>query len=216
MECTYKTKRKFVCLDNVSKFLYCSICDDIFRNPIRLKTCGHTYCMDCILQWSKHNLNCPLCRENFTENDIKTDIIANDIINDLEIYCVNTWCPWKGKLIDFSGHLKKCYFNPNKIPEYIKEVLKGKNENNNEKSKEKKTNENGDDDNDDSGGDGENNEPHDNNLTSFNTKSSLRARLYNRNRELLNNVFSNSVAKVSQHKKESELLNIIKENNINI
>jgi hypothetical protein len=76
--------------------------------------------MDCILQWSKHNLNCPLCRENFTENDIKTDIIANDIINDLEIYCVNTWCPWKGKLIDFSG--LQSQYSQNDILEYSKKL----------------------------------------------------------------------------------------------
>ena len=211
MEITCKTKRRFVCLDNVSKFLYCSICDDIFRNPERLKSCGHTYCMSCILQWSKHNLNCPLCRENFTENDIRTDIIATNIINDLEIYCINAGCPWKGKLMDFSAHLKKCYFNPNEIPEYIKEVLENKNENN----KEKMSNEN---DNDNDNVDGESNEFHDNNLTSFNTNSSLRARLYNRNRELFNNVFSKSSVKGNQnkHKKESDILSILKENNLNI
>ena len=47
MENTPNQERKFVSLDNVSKFLYCSICDDIFRNPIRLKSCGHTFCLDC-------------------------------------------------------------------------------------------------------------------------------------------------------------------------
>lgn len=204
-----KTPRKFVCLDNVSKFLYCSICDEIFRNPIRLKSCGHTYCMKCILEWSRHNLNCPLCRQNFTEDDIKTDILANDIINDLEIYCINSGCPWKGKLMDLEVHLQKCFFNPNEIPEFIKEVLSDKNENN----KEKNISENKEENNV-----GENEEFHDNNLTSFNTKSSLRARLYNRNRELVNNVFSKSLnknkEKHEENKKESDLLRILKDNNI--
>ena len=209
MEIANNTKRKFVCLDDVSKFLYCSICDDIFRNPIRLKSCGHTYCMNCILSWSKHNLNCPLCRVNFTENDIKVDIIATNIINDLEIYCNNLGCPWKGRLIDFSSHLKKCYFNPNEVPEYIKEVLTDKVENNKEKNK---------NENDNTNKDGENDEFHDNNLTSFNTKSSLRARLYNRNRELVNNVFSKSgnkcVGNTKKNKNDSDLFSILKENNI--
>ncbi len=205
--------RKFVCLDNVSKFLYCSICDDIFRNPIRLKSCGHTYCLNCILQWSRHNLNCPLCRVNFTENDIRRDLIATNIINDLEIYCINSGCPWKGKLLDFQGHIAKCYFNPNEIPEYIKEILSDKNEN----SKKKNKNENDNNDEDvDENGEGF----HDNNLTSFNTKSSLRARLYNRNRELVNNVFSKGINKNgkshSQNKNESDLLKILKDNNINL
>ena len=190
-------ERKFVCLDDVSKFLYCSICDDIFRNPIRLKSCGHTFCLNCIIQWAQHNLNCPLCRVNFTDTDIKKDLIATNIINDLEIYCVNLGCPWKGKLRDFSEHLENCYFNPNEVPEYIKEIL------NNKDTKENK------DENKENNSDEE--EEADRNLTSFNTKSSLRARLYNRNRELVKNVFSKTIGK---SKTESDLLNIIKENEI--
>ena len=211
MELTINTKRKFVCLDNVSKFLYCSICDEIFRNPIRLKTCGHTYCTKCILEWSKHNLNCPLCRVNFTEKDIRTDIIATNIINDLELYCINTGCPWKGKLSAFESHIKRCFFNPNEIPEYIKEVLNDKKET---------SKGNNDKENNETNTDKESEDFHDNNLTSFNTKSSLRARLYNRNRELVNKVFSKSGikerSKSSENKKDSEILKILIENNIKI
>ena len=206
MGLTNSTKRKFVCIDNVSKFLYCSICDEIFRNPIRLKSCGHTYCLSCILNWSKHNLNCPLCRKEFTENDIRVDHIATNIINDLEIYCINSCCPWKGKLNDFESHLKDCYFNPSKMPEYIKEVLDNK--------KEEKEKKNGNENDDNVDGDDE--EDNDNNLTSFNTKTSLRARLYNRNRELVNNVFSKSWNRDNKKKKESDLLKILNENNIAI
>ena len=198
MELTINTKRKFVCLDNVSKFLYCSICDDIFRNPVRLKTCGHTYCLNCIIQWERHNLNCPLCRVSFTDTDIKKDIIATNIINDLEIYCINLGCPWKGKLKDFSDHLNNCYFNPNEVPEYIKEILDNK-------PKEENKYENKESDSDEEEADG--------NLTSFNTKSSLRARLYNRNRELVKNVFAKTD---DGNKIESDILNILKENEITL
>ena len=198
MENTPNQERKFVSLDNVSKFLYCSICDDIFRNPIRLKSCGHTFCLDCIIQWAKHNLNCPLCREKFTDTDIKIDLTAKNIIDDLEIYCVNKGCPWKGKLKDFDEHLQSCYFNPNEVPEYIKEILEDKNKKSEEINKEN----NSDDE------DGE-----DGNLTSFNTKSSLRARLYNRNRELVKNVFGRND---DRNKVESELLNFVKENKIDV
>ena len=197
MENKTNQERKFVCLDNVSKFLYCSICDDIFRDPIRLKTCGHTFCINCIIQWAQHNLNCPLCRESFTDKDIQKDIIATNIINDLEIYCVNLGCPWKGKLKDFNEHLENCYFNPNEVPEYIKEIL------NNKDTKENK------DENKENNSDED--EEADGNLTSFNTKSSLRARLYNRNRELVKNVFSKTN---EGSKTDSDLLNIIKENEI--
>ena len=198
MENKINQERKFVCLDNVSKFLYCSICDDIFRNPVRLKTCGHTYCLNCIIQWARHNLNCPLCRVSFTDTDIKKDIIATNIINDLEIYCVNLGCPWKGKLKDFSDHLNNCYFNPNEVPEYIKEILDNK-------PKEENKDEKKESDSDEEEADG--------NLTSFNTKSSLRARLYNRNRELVKNVFAKTD---DGNKIESDILNILKENEITL
>ena len=202
MENKTNQERKFVCLDNVSKFLYCSICDDIFRDPVRLKTCGHTYCLNCIIQWARHNLNCPLCRERFIDKDIQKDIIATNIINDLEIYCVNLGCPWKGKLKDFSEHLENCYFNPNEVPEYIKEILNNKDtKETKEENKEKKENNSDEDENADG------------NLTSFNTKSSLRARLYNRNRELVKNVFAKTHEKA---KMESDLLNILKENEITL
>ena len=201
METTINPERKFVCLDDVSKFLYCSICDDIFRDPVRLKLCGHTFCNNCILKWSTHNANCPLCRVKFIYEDIKIDLIATNIINDLEIYCINLGCPWKGQLKDFSYHLQNCYFNPNEVPEYIKEVLNNKKEENKQNS-EKKSDNNSDDEDSPNG-----------NLTSFNTKSSLRARLYNRNRELVKNVFAKTE---EETKKESDLLNLLKENDITI
>ena len=201
MEYTPNQERKFVCLDNVSKFLYCSICDDIFRNPIRLKTCGHTFCLNCIVQWAQHNLNCPLCRENFTDIDIRRDLIASNIINDLEIYCVNKGCPWKGKLKDFDNHLSKCYFNPNEVPEYIKEILENKDDKSGQNKEENKEN------------NSEEEEATDGNLTRFNTKSSLRARLYNRNRELVKNVFGE---KNEGNKIESDLLNFMKDNKIDV
>ena len=201
MENTPNQERKFVSLENVSKFLYCSICDDIFRNPIRLKSCGHTFCLNCIIQWAQHNLNCPLCRVNFTDTDIKKDLIATNIINDLEIYCVNKGCPWKGKLKDFEEHLEKCYFNPNEVPEYIKEILEDKENKNKQKNEDNKEN------------DSDNEEATDSNLTSFNTKSSLRARLYNRNRELMKNVFAKND---DGGKVESDILNILKENEISL
>ena len=76
-------------------------------------------------------------------------------------------------------------------------------EDNNKKSDEKSKEKNSDDDEDDSDG----------NLTSFNTKSSLRARLYNRNRELVKNVFGRND---DRNKVESELLNFVKENKIDV
>ena len=102
MENTSNQERKFVSLDNVSKFLYCSICDDIFRTPIRLKTCGHTFCNKCISQWEKksHNFQCPLCREYYDPDYSGKDLLAQNMINDANVSCIYKGCPWKDKLVN--------------------------------------------------------------------------------------------------------------------
>jgi hypothetical protein len=59
-----KSIRKFVNLNGVSRFLYCSICNDIFDNPVRLR-CGHTFCQLCLMRWAQQKNDCPLCRKIF-------------------------------------------------------------------------------------------------------------------------------------------------------
>ena len=207
MELSINTKRKFVGLENVSKFLYCSLCDEIFRNPVRLKSCGHTYCLNCILEHSKHNFNCPLCQVNFTKNDIRIDIIATNIINDLKLYCINKGCHWKGKLSAFESHIKNCYFNPNKIPEYIKNLLDNEKANSKEKNaKESSHNYLGN----------ESDEYNDNNLNKFNTKYSMRARVYNRSGELNNKVVSKNGMKERSKSNENKNIRNIKNDNLKI
>lgn len=48
------------------KQFQCSICLDIFDNPVSTP-CGHSYCMNCIEQyWNGVNLyQCPLCKKSF-------------------------------------------------------------------------------------------------------------------------------------------------------
>lgn len=53
----------------------CSIC---FETPGKrgVLKCGHQYCFDCIMQWSKTETTCPLCKARFTsvrEEDIPAD-----------------------------------------------------------------------------------------------------------------------------------------------
>ena len=208
---------KYVNLNNVSHHLYCCICEDIFKNPIRIKECGHTFCKICLKKWVKYNKNCPLCRKEFLFKNIKRDNIAYNIINDLEVFCNNN-CPWKGKLSDLKKHLKKCNLNPTKMNKKVKEALYDKTKRNSLKLNSNTINEfneikeddkdiKNDDDEDDEG------RASVDSITSFNTRVNLKARLFNRNKDLVNKVLNNETNKgYSEH----SIFSIIDENNIKI
>ena len=209
-----KPNPKFVNQNNISKYLYCSICEETFNNPIRIKECGHTFCKLCLKKWNKYNKNCPLCRKDFIFKNIKRDNIAYNIINDLEVFCNNKNCPWKGTLLNLKKHLKNCIMNPSTMTKSVKEIinenkrksliLKSKIIDDLNKSKNDTQNDNEDDE--------EGRESVDT-ITSFNTRVSLRARLFNRNKVLVNNVLNN---KITSGYSEYSIFSIIQENNIKI
>ena len=209
-----KINPKFVNLNNVSKYLYCCICDEIYNNPIRIKECGHTFCKSCIKKWAKYNKNCPLCRKVFILKNIKRDNIAYNIINDLKVFCNNDSCPWKGKLSNLKKHLKNCNMNPSNMSIKIKEAIYDKKSRNTlcgsnstknslNESKDIKTSDNEEDEGRASV----------DSITSFNTRVSLRARLFNRNKTLVNNVLNNESNKGHS---EYSIFSLMDENNIKI
>jgi hypothetical protein len=201
-----KSTRKFVNLNGVSRFLYCPICEDIFDNPVRLR-CGHTFCQLCILIWAQQKNDCPLCRKIFQLQDIQPDLIGINMVNELEVYCINQGCPSRFKLSQLNEHLYNCYFDPEKMPQFIKEVVLDKTIKKNE-SKEKDS------------------EVEDNGLDfkaniNFNTKASLKARLYNKNKNLMEKVLSknkinNTPTNETIKPKEKNILDILEENNLHI
>ena len=209
-----KINPKFVNLNNVSKYLYCCICDEIYNNPIRIKECGHTFCKSCIKKWAKYNKNCPLCRKVFILKNIKRDNIAYNIINDLKVFCNNDSCPWKGKLSNLKKHLKNCNMNPSNMSIKIKEAIYDKKSRNTlcgsnstknslNESKDIKTSDNEEDEGRASV----------DSITSFNTRVNLRARLFNRNKTLVNNVLNNESNKSHS---EYSIFSLMDENNIKI
>lgn len=115
-------KRCFINLSNVSKYLYCVICREIFNDPHRLQ-CGHTFCKECIVKWAKMKSGCPICRSYFNVHDIQRDLVGYNMVNELEVYCNNRGCPWKSSLQNLNEHLKQCYFDPKKIPECIRSII---------------------------------------------------------------------------------------------
>ena len=113
-------KRNFVCPKNVSRYLFCAICNEIFNSPVRIKECGHTFCRKCIKNWGKLHASCPFCRTAFNPKNLKKDIIAHNIINDLDVFCEYKNCPWKGVLRQLRKHIKTCNFKPSSISDAIK------------------------------------------------------------------------------------------------
>lgn len=97
----------FVNPESISSYLHCVICQEVFTNPLRLN-CGHTFCSECIKHWFSSRYKCPTCRAKVT--DFGKDLLAYDIVNDLEVRCNNgkKGCPWKGPLGHLEQHLKVC------------------------------------------------------------------------------------------------------------
>ena len=100
--------RHFVDEDHINQHLKCSVCLSIFNDPVRLE-CGHTFCKKCIKMWIKKHNECPCCRINVTPKDFYPDLMALNLINELEVQCNNfPDCNWKGKLEDLVTHFSSC------------------------------------------------------------------------------------------------------------
>ena len=62
---------------------------------------------------------CPICRTKFRKDSTKKSLLAYQLINELEIYCTNRSCDWKGPLEDITSHLPKCMYKSDKLPEWF-------------------------------------------------------------------------------------------------
>jgi hypothetical protein len=172
-----KLVRNFTNKTGVSKHLMCIVCQDLFNDPKRLN-CGHTYCGDCLNEWIKSNKICPICRVKICQKNIGRDLIAFNIINDMEVTCNNKGnhiltlgCPWKSTLNNLVNHLKYCCYEANKLPDYIKKRV--------DSTQKFESNEDGEYESD--------------KYLDFNPRASLAQRLYNKNPESVNNALQDNI-----------------------
>ena len=180
------------------KILTCAICQSIFKNPSRIN-CGHTYCKICIDMWFKTNKNCPICRVKIAKSKASKDLIAENIINNLEVKCSNKGCPWIGMLDMFNSHKSSCYFTIDKIPEMVRNKFFNNfkvDKNSSSKSTDITLNEITDERNfecfmQDESNEKQNNinENNDENNSNY-YKIDLKSRLYYKNKAYLDNMFS--------------------------
>ena len=83
-----KIQINFVKSSSISKHLLCIICQEVLDDPKRID-CGHTFCNMCIGQWLSKSNCCPMCRQKVSKEGMSKDLIAFNIINDLEVICSN-------------------------------------------------------------------------------------------------------------------------------
>lgn len=83
-------------------------------------SCSHTFCNKCILPWITNKQTCPVCRAEVLMELTGKDLIANSIIQDLEVQCQNNGCQWTDKLESLHKHLISCLFH--KKPEWLSRV----------------------------------------------------------------------------------------------
>lgn len=65
------------------KHFLCSLCRDIFTNPVTIP-CGHSFCLSCLCRyWTRHQSKyCPNCKRVFPEKpDLCVDHILADVSN---------------------------------------------------------------------------------------------------------------------------------------
>ncbi|XP_019643484.1 PREDICTED: E3 ubiquitin-protein ligase LNX-like [Branchiostoma belcheri] len=115
-------ERYFLNPESVSEHLYCSICQDVFKEPQRAP-CGHSYCKQCIMAWLRTSKTCPEDRRPVREKDLHYDFILANIIGDHMVACPfrKLGCEFVGKLELLTSHRKSCCFNPANLPEFLLE-----------------------------------------------------------------------------------------------
>jgi hypothetical protein len=50
----------------------CSICQDIFRNPVVTNCCLQTFCEQCINEWLETNKTCPYDRKPLNRSELSS------------------------------------------------------------------------------------------------------------------------------------------------
>ena len=86
-----KEKKKNRSLNLKNSARYCSICFEEIQDAscnYSITPCNHAFCTTCLLQYSKYNNNCPLCRKDILSPHKKFKLgfhVANKIIRE-ELY----------------------------------------------------------------------------------------------------------------------------------
>ncbi|KAJ8037297.1 E3 ubiquitin-protein ligase PDZRN3-B [Holothuria leucospilota] len=112
--------RYFLNPESVSSHLYCSVCQEVFKDPQRAP-CGHSFCRVCIYKWLQQSKTCPEDRRPLRTQDLHSDFIVANIIGDQLVACPykRKGCEHICKLELLKSHSKSCDFNPCNLPGFL-------------------------------------------------------------------------------------------------
>ncbi|KAF4675603.1 hypothetical protein FOL47_007555 [Perkinsus chesapeaki] len=115
-----KYKLRYCDKDNISPNLHCSVCCEVFTDPICAWPCGHTFCQECLYQWlDLRNTTCPECRQTITRQNCHKDLMARKFLDEQDVYCPYRGCLWDGKHGDLEAHMGECDCDPRKVPDFL-------------------------------------------------------------------------------------------------
>jgi hypothetical protein len=104
-----------------SKF-ECSICYNIFTQPMIIENCSHTFCKSCIMNlFNLTDIPCPLCKQTFNKKNIIDNKQLEKEINKTEVKC---HCGKDIKLKNYNKHVQECNEYKNNTNKEIKSTIK--------------------------------------------------------------------------------------------
>ena len=106
--------KRFV-LQPVNRDFICTICEDVFENPIERRSCEHIFCHECITRWLLYNPICPIDRERLTPLELQeVPRVFKSLLGSLQIRCsfAGIGCSQVLELELLSAHETECPFGP--------------------------------------------------------------------------------------------------------
>jgi hypothetical protein len=99
----------------IEQLIKCTICKEILDNPYECENCGALFCIECINEWSKDKVTCPLDCGNF--KPVRVKLNTKKLLNLLELRCHNyPDCKFNSSYWNIIEHEEKCSFQKIKCP----------------------------------------------------------------------------------------------------
>ena len=114
-------------LDQIKGHYTCLVCQNVYTNPVKITSCGHNFCKNCLdgyisnqnnQQFNSQNI-CLLCRKPFSKDDIIQDSNLENQMNNEIIKCI---CGSLMSLSDYVNHSNTCSTSINRMQTDIKKT----------------------------------------------------------------------------------------------